>query len=184
MRTVWLVLFSSLLWVAGAWAQAMSISPNPVTEVRGSGSPGGSLSASLAAVSVSGNQAVFQLSVVTGSITGIDVGMLMNSIASPSLFDFVAGASFAAGSGIGGTASVASGGTQAQFAFASVVGAGAATRPLVVTFASAIPTSWQGTVNFDNGFATTHTFTVVPEPLSLALLGAGLSALALARRNA
>lgn len=183
MRAVSLALFSGLLWVAAVSAQAMSITPNPVVEVRGSGSPGGSLSASLTAVSMSGSQAVFQLSVTTGSITGIDVGMLVNSLASPTLFDFVTGASFLTGSGTGGTATIAAGGTQAQFAFTSAIGPGASTRALVVTFASAIHTSWQGTVNFDNGFATTRSYTVVPEPLPLALLGTGLSALALARRK-
>ncbi|HTO70053.1 MAG TPA: PEP-CTERM sorting domain-containing protein [Myxococcota bacterium] len=183
MRTVAGLLCLGLVWGAGVSAQAMSIAPDPVTEVRTSGAPGGSLSASLQEVSISGNQAVFQLSVAAGSITGIDVGMLLNSLGSPTAFDFVTGASFGAGSGIGGTASVAAGGTQAQFDYSSAVGVGAASRSLIVTFASAVPVGYFGSVNFDNGYVTTKTYSIVPEPGALALLGFALASAAFARRR-
>ena len=184
MRAVSAALCACLVWAVAVTAGATSISPNPVTEVRGSGASGGSLSASLSAVSVSGNQATFQLSVSTGSITGIDVGMLLNSLSAPSAFDFVTGASFATGAGTGGTATVGGGGTQAQFDFSSAIGVGGTARKLVVTFASPIPVGYFGSVNFDNGFVTTKTYAVVPEPFALTLVGVGLAAAALARRGA
>jgi len=184
MRAVSLVLIAGLSWVAAGSAEALSISPNPVSEVRGSGAPGGSLSANLSAVSLSGNTAIFQLSVVTGSITGIDIGMLMNSLTAPTAFNFVTGASFA-GTGIGGTSSLAAGGTQAQFDFSSVIGAGQVSQQLVVTFASPIQVTWGGTANFDNGYVTTRQYNVVaPEPVTLVLMGLALGGLAAARRRA
>jgi hypothetical protein len=183
MRAVSLVLITGLLWGAAGSAQALSITPNPLSEVRGSGAPGGSLSASLSPVNITGNTATFQLSVVTGSITGIDIGMLMNSLTAPTSFNFVTGASFA-GAGTGGTSSIASGGTQAQFDFSSAIGAGGSSRQLVVTFASPIQVTWGGTANFDNGFVTTRQYNVVaPEPVTLALMGLGLGGLALSRRR-
>jgi hypothetical protein len=177
MRAISRVVVAGVLSLVAASAQAGLINPNPVPEVRGSGSPGGSLSANLTALSIVGNIATFQLSVVTGSVTGIDVGMLLNSLSSPSAFDFVSAASFAGSTGTGGTASVAAGGTQAQFDFSSAITAGGSSKQLVVTFVSAVPTSYFGTVNFDNGFVTTESYQV-PEPMALALLGLCLGGLA------
>ncbi|HTO54399.1 MAG TPA: PEP-CTERM sorting domain-containing protein [Myxococcota bacterium] len=160
----------------------MSISPNPVSEVRTAGAPGGSLSANVSELSISGNVATFQLTVVTGSIVGIDIGMLLNNLGSPTVLDLVTGASFAGTSGTGGTASLGGGGTQAQFDFTSAIGAGQSSKQLVVTFASAVPTGFFGSVNFDNGFVTTKTYQVLPEPGVLSLFGLALAGLA--RRRA
>jgi hypothetical protein len=174
MRAVSLVLIAGVLSLAAPSAHAALINPNPVNETRTAGAPGGSLNANLTALSIVGNVATFQLSVVTGSVTGIDVGMLLNNLGSPTLFDFVVGAAFAGATGTGGTSSLAAGGTQAQFDFTSAIGAGGSSRQLVVTFASAVPTGYFGTVNFDNGFVTTKSYQVLPEPMALALLGLGL----------
>ena len=174
MRAVSLVLIAGVLSLVAPSAHAALINPNPVNETRAAGAPGGSLNANLTALSIVGNVATFQLSVVTGSVTGIDVGMLLNNLASPSAFDFVVGAAFAGATGTGGTSSLAAGGTQAQFDFTSAIGAGGSSRQLVVTFASAVPTGYFGTVNFDNGFVTTKSYQVLPEPMALALLGLGL----------
>jgi hypothetical protein len=183
MRALSRVLIAGFLSLVAVSANAASISPNPVNETRGAGSPGGSLNANLTALSITGNTATFQLSVVTGSVTGIDVGMLLNSISTPSVFNFVTGASFA-GSGTGGTASLSAGGTQAQFDFSSVIGAGGTSRQLVVTFTSPIQVGFFGTANFDNGFATTKSFQVVaPEPTALVLMGLALGGVAAARRR-
>src|SRR5262245_48938605 len=163
MRAVSVLAVAAAICLFAAPAHALSISPNPVNETRGAGASGGSLNANLTALSIVGNTATFQLSVVTGSITGIDISMLLNSIAAPSAFNFVTGASFA-GSGIGGTSSFTT--SQASFDFSSVIGAGQSSRQLVVTFTSPILATWQGTANFDNGFITTKQYTVVaPEPL-------------------
>jgi len=183
MRIISRAVVAGLLSLVAGSAQALSITPNPVSEVRGSGASGGSLSANLTEVSIVGNVITFQLSVVTGSVTGIDVGMLLNSISSPSAFDFVTGASFAGSTGTGGTASVGGGGSQAQFDFTSAIPAGGSSKQLVVTYASAVPTGYFGSVNFDNGFVTTKTFQV-PEPAALALLGLCLGGLAGLRRRA
>lgn len=184
MRAVSLLVLAAGLWLFAAPAHALSIAPNPVNETRAAGAPGGSLNANLSALSISGNTATFQLSVVTGSITGIDVSMLLNSLTTPTAFNFVTGASFA-GAGVGGTAAIASGGSAANFDFSNVIGAGQSSRQLVVTFANPILTTWAGTANFDNGFVTSKSYTlVVPEPLSLALAGLGLAAIALRRRTA
>ena len=170
------------VWLSAAPAHALSIAPNPVNETRAAGAPGGSLDANLSALSITGNTATFQLSVVTGSITGIDVSMLLNSLTTPTAFNIVTGASFA-GSGIGGTSAISAGGGAAQFDFSSVIGAGQSSRQLVVTFANPILATWQGTATFDNGFATSKSYTVVaPEPASLVLACLGLAALATRRR--
>jgi hypothetical protein len=181
MRIMSSLIVAGVLSAVAAPAQALSINPNPVSEVRGSSSPGGSLSANLTALSIVGNAATFQLSVVTGSVTTIDVGMLLNNLSSPSAFDFVTGASFAGSSGTGGTASFTT--SQAVFTFSSAIGAGGTSRQLVVTFASAVPTGYFGSVNFDNGFVTTKTYQV-PEPLALAFLGLCLGGLGGLRRRA
>jgi len=184
MRAVSLLAIAAGIWLVAAPAHALSITPNPINETRTAGAPGGSLNANLTELSIVGNTLTFQLSVVTGSITGIDVSMLLNNLAAPSAFDFVTGASFA-GSGIGGTAGVAAGGSAANFDFSSVIGAGQSSRQLVVTFAGPIPVTWAGTVNFYNGFATSKSYTVVaPEPVSVALVGLGLAALGALRRRA
>ena len=184
MRAVSLLALAAGLWLFASPAHALSINPNPLNETRAAGAPGGSLDANLSALSVVGNTATFQLSVVTGSITGIDISMLLNSLTTPTAFNFVTGASFA-GAGIGGTSAVASGGSAANFDFSSVIGAGQSSRQLVVTFASPIQTTWAGTANFDNGFVTSKSYSVVvPEPLSTALLGLGIAAIALRRRTA
>lgn len=184
MRVVCIGLLAGVLCLGAGSAQALSITPNPVHEGRAAGSPGGSLSADLSAVSVSGNTATFQVTVSTGTITGIDISMLFDDIDLPTSFDFVIGASFA-GSGVGGTAAVAPGGSEAQFDFATPIAAGQSSRQLVVTFASPIPLGWEGAVDFDNGYATTERYAVsAPEPVGLVLLGAGLGALAFARRAA
>lgn len=183
MRALSLVLIAGFLTLATASAEAMSITPNPVTEVRSAGSPGGSLSASVSPVSISGSTAIFQVAVATGSITGIDIGMLLNDLSAPTTFNFVTGASFA-GSGVGGTSSIGGGGSQAQFDFSTVIGAGQSSRQLVVTFASPIQADFFGSVNFDNGFVTTKTYQVTaPEPAALVLLGLALGGLAAVRRR-
>jgi hypothetical protein len=182
MRAVSLLALAAGLWLFAAPAHALSITPNPVNETRAPGAPGGSLDANLSALSVVGNTATFQLSVVTGSITGIDVSMLLNSLTTPTAFNFVTGASFA-GAGIGGTSSFTT--SQASFDFSSVIGAGQSSRQLVVTFANPILATWAGTANFDNGFATSKSYTVVvPEPLGFALAALGLAAIALRRSTA
>jgi PEP-CTERM motif-containing protein len=183
MRAISRLFVAGVLSLVAASAQATLINPNPVSEVRGSGSPGGSLSADVTALSIVGNTATFQLSVVTGSVTAIDLGMLLNNISSPTAFDFVTGASFAGSTGTGGTTSIAGGGTQANFVFTSAVAAGGSSKQLVVTFASPVPTGYFGSVIFDNGFATTKTYQV-PEPYVLALLGICLGGLAGLRRRA
>ena len=183
MRTVSRVVVAGFLSLFAASAQAGLINPNPVSELRDANAPGGSLSANVMALSIVGNTATFQLSVVTGSITGIDVGMLLNNLTTPSAFDFVTGASFAGATGTGGTSSVAAGGTQAQFDFTSAIGAGGSSRQLVVTFASAVPTGYFGTANFDNGYVTTKSYQVVPEPMALALLALLLGGATLGRRG-
>jgi len=181
MRAVSLLALATGFWLIAAPAHALSITPNPINETRAAGAPGGSLNANLSALSVSGNTATFQLSVVTGSITGIDVSMLLNSLTTPSAFNFVTGASFA-GAGIGGTSSFTS--SQAAFDFSTPIGAGQSSRQLLVTFTATVQPTWAGTVNFDNGFATSKSYTVVvPEPLGLALAGLGLAALGLRRRT-
>lgn len=181
MRAVSLLALAAGLWLFAAPAHALSIAPNPINETRGAGASGGSLDANLSAISVTGNVATFQLSVVTGSITGIDVSMLLNSLTTPTAFNFVTGASFA-GSGIGGTAGVASGGSAANFDFSSVIGAGQSSRQLVVTFANPILASWAGTANFDNGLSTSKSYAITaPEPLAFALTGLGLAAIIAAR---
>ena len=183
MRAVSLLALAAGIWLFASPAHALSITPNPVNETRGAGASGGSLNANLTEFSISGNTATFQLSVVTGSITGIDISMLLNSLSAPTIFNFVTGASFA-GAGIGGTSGVAAGGTAANFDFSSVIGAGQSSRQLVVTFANPIVATRVGNVTFDNGFATTKSYTVLaPEPASLALAGLGLAAIAVLRRR-
>ena len=183
MRAVSLVLIAGFLSLATATAQAASITPNPLNETRAAGAPGGSLNANLSPVSVTGNSATFQLTVVTGSITGIDIGMIMNSLSTPTILNLVTGASFA-GAGTGGTATIGGGGTQAQFDFSSVIPAGGSARQLVVTFASPIQVGFFGTANFDNGFVTTRSYQVVaPEPMAIVLMGLALGGLAAARRR-
>jgi hypothetical protein len=122
MRVVSLVLIA-LLSLTAASVDAASISPNPVNETRDAGSPGGSLNANLVALSVTPGTATFQLSIVTGSVTGI------------------------------------------------------------VTFRSAIQVGFFGTVNFDNGFITTQSYQVVPEPRTLAFTGLALALWTAARRR-
>jgi len=183
MRAVCRVLCAGVLLLVAANASAALINPNPVNETRAAGSPGGSLSANVTALSIVGNIATFQLSVVTGSVTGIDIGMLLNNLSTPSVFDFVTGASFAGATGTGGTASLGGGGTQAQFDFATVITAGGTSRQMVVTFASAVPTGYFGTVNFDNGLITTKSYQVLPEPMALGLLALGLGVLGLRRAS-
>ena len=85
MRAFSLVLIAGLLSLATVSAQAASITPNPVNETRGPADPGGSLDANLTALSVTGNTATFELSVVAGSITGIDIGMLLDNLTVPTL---------------------------------------------------------------------------------------------------
>lgn len=178
-----LVLAGGLGLVPGV-AQALTIDPNPIHEGRGAGSPGGSLSADLYALSVEGNTAIFQLSVASGTVTGIDISMLFDSFALPTVFDFVTGASFS-GTGIGGTATVAGGGTEAQFDFAGGIGPGQTSGQLVVTFALPIEIGFVGGVDFDNGYATTRQYAVeAPEPAVLLMLGLGLGAFAFVRRAA
>lgn len=183
MRIISRLIVAGVLSTLAASAQALSITPNPVSEVRGPSSPGGSLTANLTELSIVGNTATFQLSVVTGSVTAIDLGMLLNNLSSPSTFDFVSTASFSGSTGTGGTASVTGGGSAGHFAFTSPVTAGQSSRQLVVTFVSAVPTGYFGSVNFDNGFVTTKTYQV-PEPMALALLGLCLGGLAGLRRRA
>ena len=186
MRAFSLVLIAGFLSLATVSAEAASINPNPVNETRAAGAPGGSLNANLSAISVTGNTAIFQLSVVTGSVTGIDIGMLLSTLTPPPAptLVLVTGASFAGATGTGGTASLGGGGTQAQFDFSSVIGAGGSSRQLVVTFASAIPTGYFGTVNFDNGYVTTKNYQVVaPEPAGLVLAALALGGLSALRRR-
>jgi hypothetical protein len=186
MRSFCVGLLAGALWLGlgAGTARALSIDPNPLTEVRGSGAPGGSLSASLYAVSVEGNTAVFQLSVTTGTVTGIDVSMLFDSFTVPTVLDFVTGAAFA-GTGIGGTAVVGPGGAEAQFDFAGGIGPGQTSRQLVVTFALPIQIGFVGAIDFDNGNATTRQYAVeAPEPAALALFALGLGGFVLVRRAA
>jgi hypothetical protein len=186
MRAVSLVLIAGFLSLAAASAEAASINPNPVNETRAAGAPGGALNANVTALSVSGNIAIFQLSVVTGSVTGVDIGMLLSTLTPPPAptLVLVTGAAFEVGSGTGGTASIGGGGTQAQFDFSSVIGAGGTSQAMRVTFSSAIPTGYFGTVNFDNGYVTTKNYQVVaPEPAGLVLAGLALGALAAVRRR-
>jgi hypothetical protein len=184
MRGISIGLLAGVLWLGAGTAHALSIDPNPIHAERGAGSPGGSLSADLYAVSIEGNTAIFQLSVTSGTVTGIDISMLFDSFALPTVFDFVTGASFA-GTGIGGTATVAGGGTEAQFDFAGGIGAGQTSRQLVVTFALPIEVGFVGGVDFDNGYATTLQYAVeAPEPALVLLLGLGLGAFAFVRRAA
>ncbi len=185
MRGICIGLLAGVLWFGANTALALSIDPSPLHEERAAGSPGGSLSADLYAVSIEGNTAIFQVVVTSGTVTGIDVSMLFDDFAIPTVFDFVTGASFA-GDGVGGTATVGAGGAEAQFDFGSGISAGQSSRQLVVTFALPVEIGFVGAVDFDNGYATTRQYSVVetPEPAALALLGLGLGAFALVRRNA
>jgi hypothetical protein len=184
MRGICIGLLAGVLWLGAGTAQALSIDPNPIHEERSAGSPGGSLSAYLYAGNVTGNTAAFQLYVESGIVTGIDISMLFDDFALPTVLNFVTGASLQ-GEGVATTITIAPAGTEAQFDFTTGVGPGQWSHLLVVTFALPIEIGFVGAVDFDNGYATTRQYSVeAPEPAALLLLGLGLGAFALVRRGA
>ncbi len=185
MRGICIGLLAGALCLGAGSAQALSIDPNPVHIERTAGDPGGSLSADLYAISITGNTAIYQVSVSLGTITGIDIGMLFDDLDAPSAFNFIAGAAVGGG-GVGGTAGIGFGNAEAQFDFAGGINAGQTSAQLIVTFASDVTLGWEGSVDFDNGYASTERYAVAasaPEAGALLLLGLSLGGLALVRRG-
>ena len=188
MRKVMMAMAAVGLWLGASTALAASIDPNPATEVRGSGAPGGPLEASVSLISLEGDTATLQLSVVSGVVTGINISMLFDDLLAPSAFNFVGSANLLAGTGdVAGNAGVGAGNSEAQFSFGAGVGAGQTSDQFQVHWLSPAAIGWQGTVEFDNGYASSVQFTVtdsVPEPTALLGLGTALALLGLVRRRA
>jgi hypothetical protein len=172
---------ASLLLGAGA-GQALSISPNPVNQVRLDQNSQVTLDADVFLISISGDTMTLQVSVTTGSLTGLDVSMLFDDLGLPSLFSFVTGASTVPGTGDEAANALAVP-TEAAFLFPSWVDAGETSDYLVIQFDAPIQLGWEGGFTFDTGLAIDSFYTIVPEPGVALLLAGGLSLLARTRRR-
>ena len=155
----------------GSAASALSVDPNPINNTRVD------LDADLNVLSVVGDTITFQLEVHLGTITAVEVTLLNDG---GSGFNFLAGGSTNAGTG-----DVAmnpfDNGLGGVITFFGTVNAGETSDELVVQFEDAIQADWIGAINFSNGIVQNESYTITPEPGSLALLLASLPLLA-ARR--
>lgn len=176
-RSSFLLLAAVLL--AGP-ASALTLSPDPVSQVRGGGDPGGPLDAEVSFVSIVGDTLSVQLTVNTGSITQLDFSFLGSPSIGGPVFNFTSGgAVVAAGSEIGGTATDLFG-TEVQVVFDESVDAGESSGVISITFQNAIAAGFEGAITFDNGAASDELYAViaVPEASALLLLGGALAGLA------
>lgn len=154
---------------AGA-AQALSITPNPVNQTRGS------LDADVYLVSIAGDTLTLQVSVNAGSLVGLDVSLLSDGGSGVSL---ISSAGSNAGTGDVG-ATVVNVLTEAQYTFSAAIGAGQTSDELVIQYDMPLQAGWSGSLGLDDGAIVGSSFSIVavPEPalgllLGAALLGAG-----------
>jgi len=180
-RRALLATFTALL-LAGP-AAALTITPDPVTHLRGGGS---TLDADVALVSAVGSTLSFQLTVNVGSIIELDFSFLGSpTIGGPSFNFTSSGSVSASGSEIGGTATDIFG-TEVQVVFDESVDAGESSGIISITFASAVAAGYQGAITFDTGVAQDELYTTqasVPEPGALLLVSTVAAAGLVARRR-
>lgn len=157
---------AAVLLVAGS-AQALTITPNPVNQTRGS------LDADVHLISLSGDTLVLQVSVTSGSLQAVNVSFLTDPGFTP--VSYVASASTNGGTGdVGATAVNAI--VEAQFSFLAPIGAGQTSDELVIQYDALLQAGWMGSIALDDGQTVGSNFSIVavPEPaLALLLLAAG-----------
>jgi hypothetical protein len=175
MRVLFSVVAAAGLLLGSQTAHGLSINPDPVNQTRTG------LNANVSLVGITGNSLSVQVSVTSGTMLALDVSMLFDDLALPTVFSFVTAASTIAGPGVNATAIAAV--TEANFLFGAGIGAGQTSDVLVITFDAPIAQGFEGAFTFDNGIAVDSAYAVVPEPSVAVLFSAGLVLLGIRRRN-